>query len=225
MLTRLADALADADFPNYRLEKEREALALREAVAAANPDSPLAQRGVVTSKRRVAEALTARRDFKDAAKHYADAEAILGRFPGSTVLAAEAKAVAEGVEVLAGVRAAAANRESVKSLPPPVRARVAAQLADDFTRQDYSVEATWAATILAETARGPDDLYRAAVVFARAASPKGAPAAYSDRAVELLARAVGRGFNNPDLLRARWWDAVRMREAFKAVEARLSAGK
>jgi hypothetical protein len=224
-LARLADALGEADLPDFRQEFEQEALAVQEALAAARPDSPYAQLGLVAAKRRLAESFTAARNFAAAEKQLADAKAVLGRFPGSPVLATEATAVAEGAEVLAGVRGAAGNRESVKELPPAVRARVLAQLAETHLRQNQPITATWAAGRLGEYARGPDDLYRAAVVFARAAARPGAPPDYGTTAVELLGKAADRGFRNPDLLRARWWDGLRDRDTFKAVEARLAAPK
>jgi tRNA A-37 threonylcarbamoyl transferase component Bud32 len=224
-LARLADALGDAEFPDLRLEYEHRALAARKAVADAHPKSAVAQVGHVTSLRRVAEVMTTSRRYGDAKKSYEKATAVLEQFPKSPILAAEARAVAEGEEVLAGVRAAAGNRESVKSLPQPVRARVLLVLAEDFMRLNYPNDATWAAKLLGENARGPDDLYRAAVVCARAAARKDAPTEHAALALELLSKAADRGFRNPDLLRARWWDALRPRDAFKAVDARLATPK
>src|SRR5579859_7193110 len=94
------------------------------------------------------------RRYPDADKSYAEAKAILARFPDNPILAGEAKAVAEGVEVLAGVRAAARNRDSVKDLPQPARARVLGQLAEDHLRYKQPVTATWVAGLLGENARG-----------------------------------------------------------------------
>ncbi|HEX4611474.1 MAG TPA: serine/threonine-protein kinase [Urbifossiella sp.] len=222
-LVRLADALGDANLTEFQQEYEQDALALREKLAAARPDNPAAQVGLVASKRRLAEKMVSDRRYPDADKSYGEAKAILARFPDNPVLAVEATAVAEGVEVLAGVRAAARNRESVKDLPQPVRARVLRQLAEDHLRFKQPVTATWAAGLLGENARGPDDLYRAAVLFARAAAQPGAPPEYRTAAVEWLGKAVDRGFRNPDLLRARWWDGLRDTAGFKAVEGRLAA--
>jgi hypothetical protein len=221
-LTRLADALGDADHPAFRLRAELDALELRRKEAEERPDDPVAQRGLVTSKRRLAELDTAYRRYAPAAALYREADAVLAKFPGHPVLAAEAAAVAAGKEVLAGVKAAAASRTSVTAIESPdVRARVLRVIAEDALRQNQPVTATWAAGLLADNARGGDDIYRAAVVFARAAARPMAPPADADLAVELLERAAARGFRNPDLLRARWWDGLRDRDRFRAAAGKI----
>lgn len=222
-LTRQADALGEADLPEARLEAETAALTIRGELAAKRPGNPVAHVGLVASKRRLGELAATARGFDEAARLYREAKGVLDKFPDHPVLADEAKAVAEDVEVLAGVRAAAGNWNSLHALPPAVRVRVLGVLGEDGIRRKTPGDATRAAELLAESARGADDVYRAAVVYARAASLPGALPVYADTAVELLGRAADRGFRNADLLRARWWDRVRDRPVFKAVETRLTA--
>lgn len=228
-LTRLADALAEADHPEARKRLEDEALALRVAEAKARPDDPAAARALAESERRLAELAVAgtRPDRHEAAAGlYAAADAALAKFPGNPVVAGEAAAVAAGKEVLAGIKAAGASRTAVERIESPeVRARVLLVVAEDALRASppQPVTAVWAATTLAEQPRGPADVYRAAVVVARVAEKEKAPARHAPEALALLERAVERGFRNPDLLRARWWDGLRDDPRFRAAAAKLAA--
>ncbi|MDB5314102.1 MAG: pknD 3, partial [Gemmataceae bacterium] len=213
-LERLARINRAAGYATAQLAAEQAALAVREKLAAAAPASPVVHRGVMTSLRRIGDALAEQRRFTDARQAYKAAQAVPARFGDKRVFAEEIREVADRLGVIEAVQVGMQNPAALADAPPDLQARALAVVVSEHLRQGAPVSAARAAKQLAATARGPDDLYLAARGYASAPG-------YAESAVELLKRAADAGFRDADELAGPAWDGVRTEKGFQDALAEI----
>jgi tetratricopeptide (TPR) repeat protein len=214
---RLADVYTAARLPAAAMEAANRGLAVRRAVAAANPDNRYAHRNLMRAYRAVGDIHAQRLQLDEADKWYAEALRVAERFPNPAALAAEVAVVKEQRQVCKAITAGMAKFDAVKAYPNPVLARALVVLLDVYLERGKRVEAAAAADLLASAARGPEDYYSAARGYAGAAFEAQSDderRAYATQAVKYLKQAADAGFRDASRLDGPPWDAIRADPAF-----------
>jgi hypothetical protein len=216
-----------AGYADARQKVEEQALALREKLAAAHPGNPVARRNLMTSLRRMGDGYVDRRKFAVARDWYTKARAVAKQAGDGPLFRAEIDRVAEKQALCEAFAVGLRNPAAVvERYTPEVRAWALAALVAEHVRVLEPVSGMRAAGLLADHARGADDLYAAARGYASCAAVVRNQANQKDAeegALTCLTRAADLGFRDADELADRVWDPCRARPEFRAAEAKVKA--
>jgi serine/threonine-protein kinase len=197
-------------------------------LADADPASAQARRDLLINYYKLGDAAQKAYDLKEAVSWYEQALDVPKHFANPEALRPQVTVVEERLRVCRAAEQALADPAS--ALKQPEKVRVAALTDALFAlikSEKQPAKTVIVADLLADNAREPDDVYNAACGYALCVPLAEKPVTkeqYAARAVELLRKAVARGFKDAAQLKQDTdLDALRQRDDFKKLVADLEA--
>jgi serine/threonine protein kinase/tetratricopeptide (TPR) repeat protein len=225
---RLGDVYLELGDSKAALDSYKKALEVRQRLADADKTSAQAQRDLIVSFFKLGNIAEQSYDFKKAQGWYGQGLDVSKRFAKPEVFKKEvALGEARGRICLASEQAVADPATAIKQ-PDDLRGPVLAFATFALAKKErQAAKAAAAADLLADNARGPDDLYNAACGYALCVSLADKPETrekYAARAIELLGKAVAKGYKDAAHMKKDTdLDALRQRDDFKKLLADLEA--
>jgi tetratricopeptide (TPR) repeat protein/tRNA A-37 threonylcarbamoyl transferase component Bud32 len=225
---RLGDVQLRLGDSKAALDSYKKGLAVSQRLADADKTSALAQRDLLVSHFKLGNAAQQTYDYKAAQESYGRALDIPKRFSRPEVFKQEVTILEGRIRFCRAAEQAVADPASALKQPADLRQPVLVAATYALARKEKQpARAAAAADLLADNARGPDDLYNAACGYALCVPLVEKPETkekYAARAVELLRKAVAKGYKDAAHMRKDAdLDALRQRDDFKKLLADLEA--
>jgi serine/threonine protein kinase/tetratricopeptide (TPR) repeat protein len=225
---KLGDVQLELGDSKAALDSYQKALEVSQRLADADKTSAQAQRDLIVGHFKLGNAAQQTYDYRAAQESYGRALDIPKRFSRPEVFQQEVTDLEARIRFCHAAEQAVADPASALKQPADLRqpVLVAAMLAL-ARKEKQPARAAAAADLLADNAKGSDDLYNAACGHALCVSLADKPEMkekYAARAVELLRKAVAKGYKDAaQMKKDADLDALRQRDDFQKLLADLEA--
>jgi tetratricopeptide (TPR) repeat protein len=210
------------------LESYKKALELRRQLADADATSALAQRDLLSSFLKLGNLAQQSYEFKEAQDWYAQGLDVARRFAKPDLFKPQVAVLEDRLRFCRAAEEAVADPATALRQPDDLRGNVFVATIYALVRKEKQpAKARTAADMLAEIARGADDLYDAACGYALCvplAENAEMKDRYAARAVDLLRQAVAKGYKNAAHMKTDTdLESLHQRDDFKKLIADLEA--